>query len=110
MLQLADIAWPWMVEQRLFCGSGEGASRPAMLNGLGIEQYSSQPQDIFLALADRRNIDFDDIDAIVQVLAKLTGLDHFLEVLVGGADQMDVDGNRVFAADAYNLALLDCAQ
>ena len=58
----------------------------------------------------RRQIDPHDVDAIVQVLAKLLLADHLVQVAGRGGHDPHVDVDLLAAADAANLALLQRAQ
>ena len=54
-----------------------------------------QQRDVFLAIAQRRQLHRDDVQAVEQVLAKLALGNHFREVAVGGGDDAHVDLHRV---------------
>src|SRR6266699_2008503 len=61
-------------------------------------------------LAQRREHDRDDVQAVVEVLAEAPRLHLGLEVLVGGGEDADVDLERAVAAHPLELALLEHAQ
>ena len=52
----------------------------------------------------------DDVQPVEQVLAEPALLHHLPQVDVGGGDDADVDLDRLHAAEAHELALLDHAQ
>ena len=52
----------------------------------------------------------DDVEPVVEVLAEVARRDLLLEVAVGRGDQAHVDLDRLDAADALELALLERAQ
>src|SRR5207249_7643936 len=52
----------------------------------------------------------DDVEAVVEVGAELPFLDRGREVAVRGGDDADVDRDRLHAADAQELAMLEYAQ
>src|SRR6185503_19108424 len=61
-------------------------------------------------LAQRRQAQIDDIQAIEKIFTESAVLDGFRQVAVGGGDDADVHLNRLGAADAVDLPLLDGAQ
>src|SRR5213079_3657527 len=66
--------------------------------------------DVRPPLAERRYGDADDVQAEEEVLAEAPGAHRRLEVLVGGGDDAHVGADRLPAADARELALLEDAQ
>ena len=79
--------------------------RKAMLEGVFRQQ-----RDVRAAVAERRQRDGDDVDAIVEVLAKASLVDFLGQLAIGGCDQADVDPDRLVAADAAHFAFLQDAQ
>ncbi|OPZ79060.1 MAG: hypothetical protein BWY77_01405 [bacterium ADurb.Bin431] len=71
---------------------------------------AAQLRDILLALAKWREIDVDDADAIIEILAEKPLADAFSEVLVSGGDDADVDRLRPGGTDRFDLAGLQDAQ
>ncbi len=69
-----------------------------------------QQGDVLLALAQGRDADGQDVQAVEQVHAEALVLDGLLEVGVGRGDDSDVDGLRLGRADARDLARLESAQ
>ena len=66
--------------------------------------------NVGLALAQRRHQDADHLEAMVEVLAELTGLARLLERLVGGGHDPRVDADRRVAADAREHPVLEHVQ
>ena len=62
------------------------------------------------ATAQRRQLDVDHVDAIVQILAEAAFGDRFGQVFVRGQDHADVDFERLRAADRLELQLLQHAE
>ncbi len=54
--------------------------------------------DVATALAQRRDSQLDDVQAVVEVLAKASGLYLVFQVLVGGTKNPHVDGFFLLAA------------
>ena len=69
-----------------------------------------QRRDIFAPFAQRRNPQFNHLDAVVEIFAEAPRIDHRFEILVGGRDDAHVDRQRLVAADALEALLLDGAQ
>src|SRR5207249_4935109 len=75
-----------------------------------IQEEIDQPRDVLAAVAQRREINIDDVEAIEQILAEIPAGDFFLQIDVGGGDHAGVDLERLRVADANELALLQDAQ
>ena len=51
--------------------------------------------------------DIDDVQTVVEVFAERPLCEHLQEILVGGGDEPEVDGNRLCAAEADDGARFD---
>jgi hypothetical protein len=69
-----------------------------------------QQRNVFLALAQRRHMNGDDIQAVIEVLAEEAFLDQALEIAVGGGEDAHVHVDFFRAADAGEGALLKGAK
>ena len=67
-------------------------------------------RDVFAPLAQWRDADHHDRDAVVEIGAEGPGIDALLGILVGRSDEPDVGADRLGAADLDELAALDHAQ
>ncbi len=65
---------------------------------------------IAVALGEARDSDDDLGEAVIEILAEAARLDHLGQVLVGGADDPRVDGDRLPAADPLDHPFLDEAK
>ena len=74
------------------------------------DEVVGQQEDVVLPLAERRQEDREDVDAVVEVLAEKSRLDERLQVAVGGGDDPHVGLDRAIAAHALELALLQDAE
>ncbi len=63
-------------------------------------------QDVIDAVAQRRQAHVDNVEAVVEILAKGALLHHFLEVLVGGRHYPHVDALHTARAHRANLLFL----
>ena len=85
--------------------------RPAIVVGADLlEKVRDEHRDVLAALAQRRQLDRHDREPVVQVLAEPPAGDLGLQILVRRGDDADVDLDRLAAADALELALLEHAQ
>ena len=71
---------------------------------------SSSGLDVVGAVAQRRQLDPDDVEAVVQVGPELALLDQPAQAAVGGGDEADVHRHRAGAAHGHDLPLLEQAQ
>ena len=67
-------------------------------------------RNVVEARAQRRQVNFERVDAVHQVFAEIAGFDHFVQVAMRGADDAHIDGERLVFADAANLAAFQHAQ
>ena len=75
-----------------------------------LDEVLDQERDVARALAQRRQADRHHVQAVVEILAKGAGRDLLLQIAVGRGDQPHVDADRLDAAHALELALLQGAQ
>jgi len=78
--------------------------------GVLARELACEQRDVGAALAQRRHDQLDNIQPVVQVLAKPPGLDLGGEVAMGRRDHADIDLVDVRRAERLNLALLQRAQ
>ena len=111
VLQLAHVARPvvlldaraWRRTEMRFCGT------PMFVEVLGDEVVDEQ-RDVFAPLAQRRQRDRDDVDAVEEVLAERAVADRLGEVAVGRGDDAHVDLRLDVRADLAHDAILQHAQ
>src|SRR6266436_4535093 len=98
ILQLADVARP-----RIPLEGGHGFRRNAvdLLSHPAAKQLHemrNKSRNVFPALSQRRQQDWEDIQTIVQVTAKLPASDHLDETPIACRDQPDIHFVRATAA------------
>ena len=69
-------------------------------HGGDVQQPLRERQNILAAFAQRRHAKGDDVEAVIEILAKVMRGDFGLEVAIGRGDYSRIDVNRAFAADA----------
>ena len=105
VLELADVARPRIVAERLEGVGLDALDQVAVGGGEARQEVLDQAGDVFLALAQRRHPEVDDVQAVVEVLAELALGDEVLQVAVGGGDDADVDAAPgALGADLLQLA------
>src|SRR6185503_14016628 len=108
--ELADVAWPMARDEQL---DGLGRIDLAFLAALRRDlpqEVLDEQRNVLAALAQRRQMNVDDVEAVVEVLAE-RALDHqILEILMRGRDHARIDLDRLRAADGPHLLLLKDAQ
>ena len=66
--------------------------------------------DVLDALTDRRGLDLNDVESVVEIVAKVTSTYCLLDVAVGRGKDAHVDRHRFRAAERFNRALLQRTQ
>ena len=74
------------------------------------EEFAGQERNVLLALAQRRDEERDDVEAVEEIFAEVAVGDLLFEILVGGGDEADVDVERLGAADGSKQLLVERAQ
>ena len=110
VLELAHVARPGIRRQRRQRARVDAAH--ALADGLRVllDEVLAQHGDVAGPIAQRRQRDRKDVEAVVEILAELAGGDLLLEIPVRRRDHAHVDLDRLGAADALELALLQHAQ
>src|ERR1700752_2399727 len=67
-------------------------------------------RNVFAAVAQRREVDFDGIQAEEQIDAEASGFDFVVEVGVGGGEDADIDASGFGGADTLELAAFEDAE
>src|SRR5690625_6167098 len=110
--QLAYVAGPAVADQK----PQRIARKPA--NAFGFirpplkprQKVLGQRNNVFGALAQRRNVQLNHVDAVVEVFAKFMVANGRFKVAVGGGNQPDVDGGFFGGANRANAFFLQRAQ
>ena len=100
--QLAHVARPGVRQQRAL-GLRRQRASPR-------QEMARQRQDVVGSRGERRQRQLDRVEAVVQVLAELSGADHRLKVGVGRADDAHLDGALAVGAQPLEASGLQHAQ
>ena len=91
--------------RELFLGiGGQCLGLHAQLHGRHVQVVIEQFRNVLGARAQRRQLDANDIQAVVEVLAEHAALHPVLQVLVGRGNHAHLDPDRGLAADPIKLA------
>jgi hypothetical protein len=78
--------------------------------GVLFDEVLDQDGDVATALSQRWNVDRENVQPIIKILAKTLLFDHVEQVAISRRDDTDVDVQVTRAAHAADLAFLQCAQ
>jgi hypothetical protein len=81
-----------------------------LLARVAIKEVAREHHDIGRALAQRGQVDGQDVESIEQVFAELALTDHLQRIAIGGADDADIDLAQMAIADARQRAGLEEAE
>ena len=69
-----------------------------------------QQRNVGRPLAERRQLNRETAQAVIQIGPKLSGGDHLFQIAIRGGDHPHVGGDGLIAADPLELLLLEHAQ
>src|SRR5690554_4449062 len=110
VLELADISREFIGEQERFRLGTDSANSPPQSLVVAIEEMRKEQRDVLGALSQRRKLDVDDVQAVVEIFAQPSFADLLLEVSIGRGDEADVHADGFDAADALKFLLLKRAE
>lgn len=110
VLELADVAGPGVLLEGGEGGVVDALDGEVVGDAVGAEEVLAEERDVAGALAERGEVDGDDVDAVVEVFAEAAGVDHLFEVFVGGADEAEVDFAKGATAEALDHVVFEDAQ
>ena len=84
--------------------------RLAITLGKALQKMASQQRDIFPPLTQRRNFNRHHVQAIVEILAKTSGIHLCGKIAMSRRNQPDINRDGLVAADTLNFALLNRTQ
>ena len=108
--ELADISGPAVTEQRRASVGSQRLARQAVVNADASQEMLGERGDVLRALAQRRQRDGQDSQAVIEILAEAPGVDGGGQLLAAGREDPDVDGLAPGAAESADGLLLDHLQ
>src|SRR5262249_10612260 len=106
ILELANVAWPRIAHQarhRLIVHAGHQLpdSASMLLHEMRGEQWN-----VVGPITQRRHLDRDDVETVIQILLKEAGVDHLHEVAIRCGDDTYIDAFRALRAKRFDFAFL----
>ena len=108
--QLAHVPRPVVCEQRRTRLRGQRLGGESVVLARAREEVLGEEDDVFAALAERRQAQGEDRQPMIQILAESPGPHGVVQVLASGGDDPDVDGLAPGAAETPDLVVLDDLQ
>src|SRR5438094_2931179 len=105
--ELPHVPRPRIPAERLERLAGDHLDVPIHRAGETLHEETDQRGDVVGSLAQRRDVDREDVQAVVEVVAEALLLDQPGQVAVRRGDKSDVDLDRPGAADTLELLLLE---
>ncbi len=109
-LQFTDVSGPVVLDERLH---RVRRNRTNVLSKLAIEQLDEvfhQDRDVIRTIAQRRQLNRENVQPIEQVLTKLALLDEQFQVSVCRGDHAHVNLHRLIASHSLERAVLQQSQ
>src|SRR5215467_657393 len=110
VLEFANIARPIMSEQKASSLRSDAANRFLELAVVPVNEEVDERKNVFRPLAQRRDEDRNDREAVIKVLAKVAFAHGFFEIAVRCRDDADVDLHVAHASDAPDDLVFKHAQ
>src|SRR5712664_556683 len=110
IFEFAHIAGPIVIHQKLQRGRGEVAQRLVVFLAIALEEVSEQRGHVFATVAQRRQPEVDDVQAMIQIFAEAPFAYEHQQFHVGGGDDAHINLNLFRAAQAHEFALLNNAK
>src|ERR1700730_3924670 len=110
VLELTHVAGPVIGGEHIDRRSRYPLDPFVMLARVLFDKVRGKRQNIGSSLAKRREIDCEDVQPIIEVLAKHSVANRLLQILVRRGDQTNIRLDRLSSSEAFVLALLKHAQ
>src|SRR5271155_1060800 len=110
VIEFADIAGPGMFAQSNGGGGIKAGNSFAIALRVATKKMMREEQDVFAAVAQRRDVNLNGVQAEKQIGAKASGGRFGVYVGVGGREDANVDASRCRRSDAFEVAGFQHAQ
>ena len=106
ILQLTDVSGPRISSQHLHRFARNRIN--GLMHPLGklLDEMQYEQRNVFRAFAQRRNDNWKNIQAVVEVAAKLLLLDHLFQVAMGRGHDSNVNSLRPGTAQSLEFPFL----
>src|SRR5215831_15614946 len=110
VLQLSDVPWPAVANHGAHGFLRNGFDRFVHRRGELLNEIFHELRDIGFPFAQWWQINRESTQAVIQIPAEFTVLNHLLEVLVGCSNDANINSRGPRASDGLKLPLLQHAQ
>src|SRR5262245_47889585 len=110
ILQLANVPGPIVLLQPTKGLGFDPSNFLPYFVSMASDKVSDQQRNIFHTLAQRRNLQREDVEPVVEIPAESAFRHSGLQIAISGRNYADVYGNRVRAPDALQFTLLQHPQ
>ena len=90
ILQLANVSRPWIANQRVHGLGRDGVDRLGHIEGEMLREVPNQERNIFGPLAQRRNVNGKNVQAVEQIGAELLLFYHRPQIAIGRGNEPGV--------------------
>ncbi|CCJ84281.1 hypothetical protein BN133_658 [Cronobacter dublinensis 582] len=110
VFQLAHVALPFHFAQRVQRFSGNAVDAASQAAGDFKRKRLHQQRNVFRALAQRRQMDREHVQTVIEIASELAVRHHLAQIAVSGGDKPHVGLDDFIAAEPLKLLLLQHAQ
>ena len=110
VFEFADVAGPMVGDHHVDGGGGDASDGFVEFFGVLFDEEVGEEEDVVFAVAQRGEVDGEDVEAVVEVLSEVAFADGGFEVSVGGADDADGGFSCFVGAEAFEFAFLEDAE
>jgi hypothetical protein len=110
VLQFPHVARPVVVHENGHRPWRDGQNLALPLGSQALQKELYEQRDIGLTLPQRREVDRNHVQAVVQILSELSLAHEAGEIAMGGGDHADVHLDGLVAAESLELLLLQDPQ
>ena len=110
IFQLTYISRPGVVQHASFRIAGDAYHAASHFSAVLADEVTGQRWNILAALAQRRHLLGNYVEAVIQITAESALSGGFLQVAVGGGNQAHIELDGTGSANARELVLLQDPQ
>src|SRR5580658_3876178 len=110
VLQFAYVSRPRIGLKRFEGLLADAANGLTRFTRVAMNKVFNQQRNVLFSFSKSRNLDGENVQAVIEIAAKRSGADGGLQGAVGGGDDANVNVDATSAADTLELVLLQNAQ
>src|SRR6266550_2250823 len=110
VFEFADVTGPGIMREGVHGIGGNVFDILVELAAESLHEIANQQREIFGALAERGNLNGENIQTVIEVAAKGALGNAFRKILIRGGDDADVHALRAIAAEPFEFLLLQHAK